>query len=138
MDEKTKALSIPNSRGADSHGHNGPTGPLLSMEYQERFSDRDLTKIVEEGLIYMCACPAQVAETLRNVRSMYRYQLNCLENPQNDSVVHTTIAEVAIATHTQLEDCLEKILELEKWDRTTLEMPPNLRRRQAAEIEKEL
>ncbi|NVO06694.1 MAG: hypothetical protein HXX19_12540 [Rhodoferax sp.] len=108
------------------------------MEYKERFTDRDLVKIMEEGLIYMCACPAQVAETLRNVRGLYRYQLKCRDNPDTDSIVHTTIAGVAIAVHAQLEDCMEKILELEKWDRATLAMPPNLRKRQAEDIEREL
>ena len=105
------------------------------MVYQERFSDDDLVKIIEEGLIYMCACPAQVAETLRGVRNLYRYQIKCLANPKNESKVHTAIAEAAIVTHAQLEDCMEKILELEKWDRTTLKMPPNLRKRQADEID---
>jgi hypothetical protein len=104
------------------------------MAYQERFSDADLEKIIEEGLIYMCACPAQVADTLRKARELYRYQINCLENPKNDSLVHSTIAETAITTHAQLEDCLEKILEIEKWDRSTLQMPPNLRKRQALEL----
>jgi hypothetical protein len=113
-------------------------GTKESMEYQERFSDGDLDSIVEEGLIDMCACPAQVAETLRNVRRLYRYQLNCLENPISDPAVHTTIAEVAIATHCLLENCMEKLLELEQWDRATLAMPPDLRRRQAEEVEKEI
>ena len=107
------------------------------MQYEEHFSDSELTKIIEEGLIYMCACPAQLAETLRNVRRLYRYQLDCLDNAKNDSVVHNAIAEVAIATHRQLEACMEKILVLEKWDRSTLDMPPHLRKRQGEEIEKE-
>lgn len=104
------------------------------MVYQERFSDADLEKIIEEGLIYMCACPAQVADTLRKVRDLYRYQINCLEKPNNDSLVHNTIAETAITTHSLLQDCLEKVLEVEKWDRRTLQMPPNLRKRQAEEL----
>lgn len=107
------------------------------MVYEERFHDDDLAKIIEEGLIYMCACPAQVAESLRNVRSLYRYQLNCLESPKNESIVHTTIANAAIVAHAQLEDCMDKILDLEKWDRTTLQMPANLRQRQADEIDKD-
>lgn len=107
------------------------------MVYEERFSDDDLAKIIEEGLIYMCACPAQVAESLRNVRSLYRYQLNCLASPKNESIVHTTIANAAIVAHAQLEDCMDKILDLEKWDRTTLQMPANLRQRQADEIDKD-
>lgn len=104
-------------------------------DYHERFSGDELAKIMEEGLIYMCACPAQVAEAVRNVRSLYRYQIKCLENPKNESIVHSTIAETAIAIHAQLEDCMDKILEIEKWDRTTLQMPPNLRVRQAEEID---
>lgn len=105
------------------------------MVYEERFSDEDLAQIIEEGMIYMCACPAQVADTLRKVRALYRYQIRCAENPMNETVVHTTIAETAIVTHSHLEDCMEKILELEKWDRQTLQMPPNLRKRQAEEID---
>jgi len=31
------------------------------MTYVERFTDAELEKIIESGLIYMCACPAQVA-----------------------------------------------------------------------------
>jgi hypothetical protein len=104
------------------------------MVYQERFSDNDLGKIIEEGMIYMCACPAQVAENVRKVRNLYRYQINCLENPNNDSFVDTTIAKTAIIAHSQLEECMAKILEHEKWDQTTLEMPANLRIRQAEEI----
>ena len=104
------------------------------MKYEERFSDDELTQIVEEGLIYMCACPAQVAETTRRVRELYRYQLNCLKDPTNDPTVHATIAASAIATHAELEACIEKILAIEKWDRATLQMPPNLRVRQALEV----
>jgi hypothetical protein len=105
------------------------------MVYNERFSDADLEKIIEEGLIYMCACPAQVADTLRKTRDLYRYQINCLESPGNESLVHKTIAETAIATHALLEDCMDKILEIENWDRSTLQMPPNLRKRQAEEMD---
>ena len=104
-------------------------------DYHERFSGDELAKIIEEGLIYMCACPAQVAEAVRNVRNLYHYQIKCLENPKNESIVHSTIAETAIAIHAQLEDCMDRILELEKWDRASLQMPPNLRRRQAKEID---
>ena len=104
------------------------------MEYVERFTDTEVEKIVDEGLIYMCACPAQVAETLRKVRNMYRYQLNCLRNPENDCRVHDTIAAVSVQVHAQLEDCLEAVLALEQWDRETLTMPVGLRERQAKEI----
>lgn len=104
------------------------------MEYVERFTDTEVEKIVDEGLIYMCACPAQVAETLRKVRNMYRYQLSCLRSPENDFRVHEAIAAVSVQVHAQLEDCLEAVLAIEQWDRKTLSMPVGLRERQAKEI----
>jgi hypothetical protein len=100
------------------------------MLYEERFSDAELGKIIEEGMIYMCACPAQVAEAMRTLRALHRYQLNCLSQPQNDAGVHSTIAESAVEAHATLQDCLDRVLDLEKWDRATLTMPPNLRVRQ--------
>jgi hypothetical protein len=104
------------------------------MNYVEQFTDTELVQIIEEGMIYMCACPAQVADALRKLRELYRYQVNCLEGPENVGMVHQTIAESAVATHAQLQDCLERVLELEQWDRTTLRMPEGLRRRQMKEM----
>lgn len=101
------------------------------MDYEEKFSDSDLEKIVEEGLVYMCACPAQVAESIRQLRTLYRYQIHCINNPENASDVHQAIAHSAIQAHAQLQDCLDQVLTLEKWDRATLTMPTNLRVRQA-------
>ncbi len=104
------------------------------MEYSERFSDGELAQIMEEGLIYMCACPAQVAETARKVRELYRYQINCIKDSGNDCTVHAAIAASAVLAHAELESCIEKILEIEKWDRATLQMPADLRKRQAEAI----
>lgn len=42
------------------------------MIYEERCSYIKLGTIIEEGLIYLCACPAQVADTIRRVRELYR------------------------------------------------------------------
>ena len=33
-----------------------------------------------------------------------------------------------------MQECLEKVIELEEWDRSTLEMPAGLRKRQLQEI----
>jgi len=104
------------------------------MNYEERFSDAELVQIIEEGLIYMCACPAQVADALRKLRELYRYQVNCLEDAANAALVHQTIAHGVIASHAQLQDCLDRVLELEQWDRATLRMPDGLRRRQMQEL----
>jgi hypothetical protein len=35
------------------------------MEYEERFTDAELVSVIEQALIYMCACPAQVAQASR-------------------------------------------------------------------------
>jgi len=104
------------------------------MDYVERFSDRDLERIIDEATIYMCACPAQAAVAVRQLRGLYRYQLKCLqETPEKTTdtevVVHRAIADSAIAAHAELESCLDRVLDLEGWDRTTLRMPEGLRQR---------
>lgn len=100
------------------------------MIYEERFTDAELELIVEAGLIYMCACPGQVADATRKLRELHRYQLNCLTDPENDSRVHQAIADSTVLAHAQLQDCLDVVLELEGWDRQTLQMPEGLRCRQ--------
>jgi glutamyl/glutaminyl-tRNA synthetase len=84
------------------------------MVYEERFSDVELAQVISEGLIYMCACPAQVAEAVRKVRELYRYQMNCQQDSGNERTVHQTIAKTA--------------------DRKTLQMPQYLRAKQLKEI----
>ena len=104
------------------------------MQYEERFTDAELGKVIEEGMIYMCACPAQVAEAMRKLRELHRYQLRCLTQPANDATVHSALAESTIQAHAILQDCLDQVLDLEKWDRATLQMPENLRVRQMTEM----
>jgi hypothetical protein len=104
------------------------------MQYEERFNDAELVKIIEEGMIYMCACPAQVAEAMRRLRELLHYQQQCLTDAGNDSTVHQAIAASTIEAHAVLQDCLDRVLDLEKWDRATLQMPPHLRRRQLKEM----
>lgn len=101
------------------------------MDYVERFSDRDLERIVDEATVYMCACPAQVAVALRQLRGLYRYQMACLRDADNLATVHRTIADSVIAAHGELQDCLDRVLDMEGWDRDTLTMPPGLRKKQA-------
>jgi hypothetical protein len=85
-------------------------------------------------MIYLCACTAQVADSIRKTRDLYRYQLQWQQDPSNDSIVHQTIAPSAIHTYAHFQNCMEIILELEKWDRATLKMPELLRRKQDKEI----
>ncbi len=101
------------------------------MILPQRFSDLQLEQIIEEAAIYMCACPGQVAVQLRSLRSLYRYQSTCEQDPGNDHVVHQAIAEAALQAHALLEDCMDRVLEIEGWDRMTLKMPEGMRRKRA-------
>lgn len=105
------------------------------MTYSERFTAAELEKIIDASMIYMCACPAVVAESVRKLREMYRYQLNCLADPENCSSVHQSIARNTAIAHAQMQDCLEEVLMFEEWDRTTLDMPAGLRQRQTREMQ---
>ncbi len=107
------------------------------MDYVERFTDADLERIIDEATIYMCACPAQVAVAIRQLRTLHRYQVDCLKDEQAESVVHRTIAEGAAAAHAQLQDCLDRVLDLEGWDRTHWRMPEGLRQRRDQAIGEE-
>ena len=99
------------------------------MILQKQFTDQELSQIIEEGAIYMCACPAQVAVQLRSLRELHRYQSACEVDPGNDQRVHKAIAEATMRAHALMEECMVDILALEGWDRTTLKMPEGLRRR---------
>jgi hypothetical protein len=104
------------------------------MDYEEQFSDNELGQIIEQGLIYMCACPAQVAEGVRKLRETYRYQKSCLSDPVNDAKVHKTIEASVVRAHAILQECLSEVLVLEQWDLSTLQMPEGLRTRQMREL----
>lgn len=106
----------------------------IDAPYKERYTDADLVTIIEQGLLYMCACPAQVAEALLKLRALHKYQLSCVSNPENDSAVHNAIAKSAVQSHHIMQDCLDTVIALENWDRDTLKMPENWRKRQMQEL----
>ena len=107
------------------------------MILQRRFSDQQLEQIIEEATIYMCACPGQVAVQLRTLRELFRYQGNCQIEPGNEPAVHQVIAAATAQAYAVMEDCLEQVLTLEGWDRTTLKMPEGLRRKRAELLERD-
>lgn len=107
------------------------------MILQQRFSDLQLEQIIEEAAIYMCACPGQVAVQLRSLRSLFRYQNQCELEPANDAVVHQTIAEATLQAHALMEECLDRVLEIEGWDRATLTMPEGMRRKRLECLERD-
>jgi hypothetical protein len=95
---------------------------------KSQFSDQQLSHIIDQSLIYQCACPAQVAKHLIGLRDLYEYQQNCINQTATDRAVHERIAADAIRAHAALEECLYEVLFLEDWDMATLTMPASLQK----------
>jgi len=93
-----------------------------------QFSDTQLSQILDQSLIYQCACPAQVAKHIIGLRDLYAYQQGCLNQSDTDVAVHQRIAADAQRAHTVLEECLHEVLVLEQWDMQTLKMPVTLQK----------
>lgn len=96
---------------------------------KERFSASQVSKVIDQALVYQCACPAQVCRAIFELRELHEYQVNCASDSVNDEVVHSTIALATEKSHELLEDCLARILEIEGWDIATLNMPETLKKK---------
>ena len=94
-----------------------------------QFSATQLSKIIDQALVYQCACPAQVATTLLELRDLYDYQAKCRESTETDKRVHEAIARSTAECHAVMERCLEQVLVIEGWERETLTMPLALQKR---------
>jgi hypothetical protein len=94
---------------------------------KERFSAAQVSKVLDQALIYQCACPAQVCRTIFELRELHDYQKNCGAGTDTDREVHATIAAAAQQAHAAMEECLAQVLRLEGWDMAALAMPENLR-----------
>lgn len=97
---------------------------------EKKFKDEALRLIIDQAITYRCACPAQVAELILKSRAVYDYETKCLEKEEdNFPETHRSIAQTVAKTHAIYEDCLNHVLEIEGWDRETLEMPEGLRKK---------
>ena len=96
-------------------------------DLSKRFRDDQLVRIVDAATIYMCACPAAVADEVMRLREVYEYQQNCLSDGALMEQVHVRIAEATERAHAEMEQCLDDGLRMEGWDRDTLSMPDGLR-----------
>jgi hypothetical protein len=94
-----------------------------------RFTAVQIGRIIDQALVYQCACPAQVATTLLELRDLHDYQRMCIGAAETDRAVHDAIAAATEEAHGRLERCLEEVLVLEGWDRDTLAMPATLRKK---------
>jgi hypothetical protein len=93
------------------------------------FTPQQISKVIDQSLIYQCACPAQVSSTIIGLRDLYDYQMNCARDTANDRAVHETIARATEQAHEVMESCLGEVLTIEGWDPVLLEMPPGLRKK---------
>ena len=107
----------------------------MDTELLRKFSDQQLRRIVEEAFVYMCACPAQVAEQILKLRGLFAYQQSCIDQGPVSAKVHRMIAASTARAHADLEGCLEDILTLEGWDMDSLSMPEGLRELRAKDLD---
>ncbi len=99
-----------------------------------RFSNEVITKILEQSMIYQCACPAQVCRAINELRGLFAYQAGCLNLSDTDTAVHQRIVEAVKVSHAEMERCLDDILRLEGWDMNTYQMPEALTNRMLQQL----
>ena len=99
----------------------------MSTGEKYRFSAKQLTLILEQACIYMCACPAQVASQMLELRKLHQYQMKCMSEMPELADTHRCIADAVERAHAVLEDALDEVLRIEGWDKESLVMPEGLR-----------
>lgn len=96
---------------------------------KQRYDASQISKVIDQSMVFQCACPAQVCRAIFELRDLHRYQLECVNDSDNDALVHRAIAEAAEQSHAFMEDCLTRVLALEGWDAATLDMPEHLKKK---------
>ena len=96
---------------------------------KEQFSASQISKVIDQSLIFQCACPAQVCRAIFELRELYEYQMNCANDSANDERVHGNISLATEKAHAVMEECLSQILEIEGWDKISLAMPEALKKK---------
>lgn len=94
-----------------------------------RYTDDQISRVLDQALTFQCACPAQVCRAIFELRELFDYQRNCANDTANDRRVHDAIAAATERAHEAMEHCLTEVLEIEGWDPAKLELPEALRRK---------
>lgn len=72
-----------------------------------------------------------------SLREVHRYQNACLGAANSRlAATHHKIAEATVAAHALLEACFDEVLDIEGWDKTTPEMPADLREPQQDAVDR--
>ncbi len=109
----------------------------MREELAIRYTNVQLEQILEEAMIYMCACPAQVSEHLLLLRNLFEYQTRCISKGSLMVEVHRRIADATRIAHAEMELCLGDVMKMEGWDPLTLIMPAGLRELRQKSIDQE-
>jgi hypothetical protein len=109
----------------------------MSENLTIRYTNEQLEQILDEAMIYMCACPAQVSEQLLHLRKLFEYQNSCISKGSLLADVHRRIADATRLAHSEMEQCLDDVLKMEGWDPQTLVMPEGLRELRLKSIDQE-
>lgn len=102
------------------------------MFLDHKFTALQLDIINKQAELYKCVCPIHVSMQIINLRKLFDYQNTCMDMPTEGDAqmqVHKLIAEVTKQSHQLMEQCLDEILDLEGWDKNTLQMPAGIRTR---------
>lgn len=99
-----------------------------------RYSSTQLQLILDQAGIYMCACPAQLAAQMMELRTLHQYQMNCMSEMPDMADSHRTIADAVFRAHALLEEALDRVLDIEGWDKTSLKMPDGLRKKRDEQL----
>ncbi|OYW29040.1 MAG: hypothetical protein B7Z51_07580, partial [Methyloversatilis sp. 12-65-5] len=67
----------------------------MNTSQRYRYNSEQLQHILDQAGIYMCACPAQVATQMLELRKLHQYQLNCMDEMPQLADTHRRIAEAA-------------------------------------------
>ncbi len=99
------------------------------MKLNIQYTNEQLAIIREQGFVYMCACPSQVAEQVARLRHLFAYQQKCISENKTPLEIktHEMIAEATSQAHDLMQTCLHNVLIHENWDLDTLKMPEHLR-----------
>ena len=74
-----------------------------------RYSSTQLQLILDQAGIYMCACPAQLAAQMMELRTLHQYQMNCMSEMPDMADSHRTIADAVFRAHALLEEALDRV-----------------------------
>lgn len=91
-----------------------------------KFTNDEVTRILEQVLVHQCACPGQLCRVILNLQDLVRYEKDCVDHTATDVRVHHAIESAASQCLDIMQACLTEVLNLEGWDLETLKMPQAL------------